>query len=40
MGATEKALSSGAIAPVRRMNRLVVPQDQALGAALVFEAAH
>jgi hypothetical protein len=40
MTATEKALASGGVSPVRRMNRLVVPQDQALGAALVFEAAH
>jgi catechol 2,3-dioxygenase-like lactoylglutathione lyase family enzyme len=40
MAATEQALSAGGVSAVRRMNRLVVPQDQALGAALVFEPAH
>lgn len=40
MTAAETALSSGGFRPVRRMDRLVVPQDQALGATLVFEAAH
>jgi hypothetical protein len=39
MTATDNALSSGGFSPVRRMGRLVVPPDQALGAALVFEAA-
>ncbi|MGD9921199.1 MAG: VOC family protein [Pseudorhodoplanes sp.] len=40
LAATDSALSSGGFSPVRRMSRLVVPPDQALGAALVFEAAH
>jgi hypothetical protein len=40
MTATRACLSSGAFSPIRRMDRLVVPPDQALGAALVFEAAH
>lgn len=37
MNATQASLSSGAFSPIRRMERLVVPPDQALGAALVFE---
>jgi hypothetical protein len=37
MNATQASLSSGAFSPIRRMERLVVPSDQALGAALVFE---
>ena len=40
MNATQASLSSGAFSPIRRMARLVVPPDQALGAALVFETAH
>jgi len=40
MNATLACLSSGAFSPIQRMDRLVVPPDQALGAALVFEAAH
>ncbi|MFZ5693384.1 MAG: VOC family protein [Pseudomonadota bacterium] len=40
MTATAASLSSGALSPVRQMNRLVVPPGQALGAALVFEPAH
>jgi hypothetical protein len=40
MAATEAALSSGGFAASRRIDRLVVPPDQALGAALVFETAH
>jgi hypothetical protein len=40
MNATQASLSSGAFSPIRRMDRLVVPPDQALGAALVFETAH
>lgn len=40
MKAAERCLSSGAFTPIQRMDRLVVPSDQALGAALVFEAAH
>ena len=40
MDTTESVLTSNAISPIRRMNRLVVPPAQALGAALVFEAAH
>lgn len=40
MTATAASLSSGALSPVRQMNRLVVPPGQALGAALVFERAH
>ncbi|MFN3347883.1 VOC family protein [Pseudorhodoplanes sp.] len=39
MNATQASLSSGAFSPIRHMGRLVVPPDQALGAALVFEAA-
>jgi hypothetical protein len=38
--ASEAALSSGGFSPMRRMDRLVVPAAQALGATLVFEAAH
>lgn len=37
MNATQASLSSGAFSPIRRMERLVVPPEQALGAALVFE---
>jgi catechol 2,3-dioxygenase-like lactoylglutathione lyase family enzyme len=37
MNATQASLSSGAFSPIRRMERLVVPPDQSLGAALVFE---
>jgi hypothetical protein len=40
MNATQASLSSGAFSPIRRMGRLIVPPDQALGAALVFETAH
>jgi hypothetical protein len=40
MKAVEASLSSGGFSPIRRMNRLVVPPDQAFGAALVFEPAH
>jgi hypothetical protein len=40
LNAAETSLSSGGIAPVRRMDRLIVPAKQALGATLVFEAAH
>jgi hypothetical protein len=40
MKAAAASLSSGGFAPIQRMGRLVVPADQALGAALVFEAAH
>ncbi len=40
LAVTDAALASGGFTPVRRMNRLVVPPEQALGAALVFEAAH
>jgi hypothetical protein len=40
LAATEASLASGGFAPVRHMGRLVVPPAQALGAALVFEAAH
>jgi hypothetical protein len=38
--ATDASLSAGGLSPIRHMGRLVVPSDQALGAALVFEAAH
>lgn len=40
LAAAETSLSAGGFSPLRRMDRLVVPPDQALGAALVFEAAH
>lgn len=40
VAATEASLSSGGVSPVRHMNRIVVPPDQAHGAALIFEAAH
>lgn len=40
LNATQARLSSGALSPVRHMGRLIVPPDQALGAALVFETAH
>jgi catechol 2,3-dioxygenase-like lactoylglutathione lyase family enzyme len=40
MTATQASLSSGGFGPIRRMGRLIVPPDQALGAALVFETAH
>ena len=40
MNATQASLASGGFAPIQRMGRQVVPPDQALGAALVFEAAH
>jgi hypothetical protein len=40
LAATETALSSGGFSVIRHMNRLVIAPDQALGAALVFEAAH
>jgi hypothetical protein len=40
LAVTEAVLSSGGFSAIRRMHRLVVPPDQALGAALVFEAAH
>jgi hypothetical protein len=39
MNATASALSSGAFTPVARMDRLIVPAEQAHGATLVFEAA-
>jgi hypothetical protein len=39
MKATAKSLSSGKLAPVARMDRLIVPGEQAHGATLVFEAA-
>ena len=39
MDATQASLSSGAFSPIRHMGRLIVPPDQALGAALVFETA-
>jgi hypothetical protein len=39
LAATEATLSSGAMAPIRHLGRLVVPAAQALGATLVFEAA-
>ena len=35
----ESNLSSGGVSPIRRMDRLIVAPEQALGAALVFEAA-
>jgi hypothetical protein len=38
--ATDTSLSAGGLSPIQHMGRLVVPPDQALGAALVFEAAH
>jgi hypothetical protein len=38
--ATDASLSAGGLSPIRHMGRLVVPPDQALGAALVFEAVH
>jgi len=38
--ATEASLTSGGFSPVHRMGRIVVPPEQAFGAALVFEAAH
>lgn len=37
--ATKRSLASGSIASVTRMDRLIVPPGQALGATLVFEAA-
>jgi hypothetical protein len=40
MNATQARLSSGVFSPIRHMGRLIVPPDQALGAALVFETAH
>jgi hypothetical protein len=40
LAATETALSSGGFSVIRHMNRLVIAPNQALGAALVFEAAH
>lgn len=39
MTAVERTLASAGIAPVRHMQRLIVPADKALGATLVFEAA-
>jgi catechol 2,3-dioxygenase-like lactoylglutathione lyase family enzyme len=40
LNATQASLSAGAFSPIRQMGRLIVPPDQALGAALVFETAH
>jgi hypothetical protein len=39
MNAAAASLEAGGFSPVRRMNRLVVPPDQARGATLVFETA-
>jgi hypothetical protein len=39
MNAAAASLASGGFSPVQRMNRLVVPPDQARGATLVFETA-
>jgi hypothetical protein len=40
LGTVETSLSSGGVSPMRHMDRLIVPPEQALGAALVFETAH